>query len=102
MVACSPNDAKDLLVQHESLRLVEVGSPSTAAYEREGKFAAYRNLPTLCEYLIVNPATRYCDLYRLGANGLWVLYPAAAGTSVHLASVDRTLTAEELWDEVAA
>ena len=36
----------------------------------------------------------------LGADGLWVLHPAAAGTSVPLASVDRTLAAEELWDEL--
>jgi Uma2 family endonuclease len=102
MVTCSASDAKDPLVQREPIVLVEVLSPSTASYDRGGKFQAYRTLATLREYWLIDPATRHSDLYRLGADGLWVLHPAAPTDSVRLASVDLTIDAATLWDEVPA
>jgi Uma2 family endonuclease len=77
MVTCSPADARDPLIQREPLLLVEVLSPSSASYDRGGKFAAYRSLPTLREVLLVDPDARSCDLFRLGERGLWKLRPAA-------------------------
>jgi Uma2 family endonuclease len=100
MVTCSAADARDPLIQREPLLLVEVLSPSTASYDRGGKFAAYRTLPTLREVLFVDPDARTCDLFRLGDKGLWELHPAAPGADVQLASVDLTITAAVLWDEV--
>ena len=100
MVTCSTSDAQDPLIQREPTLLVEVLSPSTASYDRGGKFHAYRTLPTLREYLLIDPSTRHSDLYRLGSEGLWVLHPAAPTDSVHLASVELTISAAVLWDEV--
>ena len=37
------------------------------------KFAAYRQLPSLQEYLLVDVDRQRCDLFRKGADGLWVL-----------------------------
>ena len=100
MVTCSAADAADRLVKREPVLAVEVLSPSTAAYDRGDKFNDYRQLPSLREYLLVDPQSRRCDLYRKGGDGLWVLHPSAAGEAVTLASVDLTITAEALWDEV--
>lgn len=100
MVTCSATDAQDPLIQREPTLLVEVLSPSTASYDRGGKFHAYRTLPTLREYLLIDPGTRHSDLYRLGGDGLWVLHPAAPADSVHLASVELSISAAVLWDEV--
>ena len=100
MVTCSASDAQDPLIQREPTLLVEVLSPSTASDDRGGKFHAYRTLPTLREYLLIDPSTRHSDLYRLGSEGLWVLHPAAPTDSVHLASVELTISAAVLWDEV--
>ena len=80
--------------------VVEVLSPSTAAYDRGEKFDAYRLLPTLQEYLLVDPAARRCDLYRRGADGLWVLHPGAPEQGVHFASVGLELEGARLRDEV--
>lgn len=102
MVTCAAADAGEAMVKREPLLLVEVLSPSTAAYDRGAKFAAYRQLPTLREYLLVDPDTRRCDLYRLGADGLWVLHPFEPGQDLQLASVGLELPAATLWDEVPA
>ena len=59
-----------------------------------------RRLASLREYLLVDPRTHRCDLYRLGADGLWVLHPVEPGQPLKLASVELVVTAETLWDEV--
>ncbi|HOW46730.1 MAG TPA: Uma2 family endonuclease [Rubrivivax sp.] len=100
MVTCSAADAADPLVKREPVLLVEVLSPATAAYDRGDKFAAYRKLPSLREYLLVDTDSRRCDLYRKGGDGLWVLHPFEPGQAVTLASVELELGAAALWDEV--
>jgi Uma2 family endonuclease len=100
MVTCSPADAAEPLVKREPLLLVEVLSPSTAAYDATEKFAAYRQLPSLREFALIDPSTRRCDVYRLGAEGLWVLHPFEAGQDLWLASVNLRISSDELWDEV--
>lgn len=100
MVTCSSVDAADPLIKREPLLVVEVLSPSTAAYDRGDKFAAYRLLPSLSELLLVDPDSRRCDLYRKGADGLWVLHPFEPGQAVRLQSVTLDLGVEALWDEV--
>ncbi len=100
MVTCSAQDAADPLIKREPVLLVEVLSPGTAAYDRGDKFAAYRRLATLREYLLVDPDTRRCDLYRLGQEGLWVLHPGEPGQGLRLDSVGLDLSAAALWAEV--
>lgn len=100
MVTCSAADAAQRLIKREPLLVVEVLSPSTAAFDRGDKFADYRLLPTLAEYLLVDVRSRRCDLYRKGADGLWVLHPSDAGQPVQLASVALEINAEALWADV--
>lgn len=99
-VTCSTADAADRLIKREAMLVVEMLSTSTTAYDRGDKFADYRRLPSLCEYLLVDPLQRRCDLYRKGADGLWVLHPSEFGADVLLASVDCTISADALWEEV--
>ena len=96
MVTRSAADAANRLVKREPMLIVEVLSPGTAAYDRGDKFAAYRTLPSLQEYLPVDAKTRCCDLDRKGADGLWVLHPSEAGQGVGLASVALEVSAEAL------
>jgi len=100
LVTCSAADAADPLIKREPVLVVEVLSPATAAYDRGEKFAAYRQLPSLQEYLLVDPAARRCDLYRRGADGLWVLHPGTPEGGVHFGSVALNLDGARLWDEV--
>ena len=100
VVTCSARDAKDPLVKREPSLLVEVLSPSTAAYDRGVKFSSYRQLPSLQEYVLIDTDTRATDVYRKGDDGLWVLHPFASDEAVELASVALTIPAAVLFDEL--
>ncbi len=100
MVTCSAADAADPLVKRDPTLLVEVLSSATAAHDRGDKFAAYRKLPGLREVLLVDTDSWRCDLYRKGADGLWVLHPFEPGQALRLESVALDLPAEQLWAEV--
>jgi Uma2 family endonuclease len=102
VVTCSARDTQDPLVKREPTLIVEVLSPSTAAYDRGEKFSRYRQLPSLQEYVLVDTDTRATDVYRKGADGLWVLHPFARNQTVELASVALTLSAAVLFDELDA
>ena len=43
---------------------------------------------------------RSADVYRNGADGLWVLHPFALGETVELASVELRLPAAELFADI--
>lgn len=100
LVTCSPVDAQDRLIKREPLLLVEVLSDSTAGFDRGEKFAAYRLLSSLQEYALIDPHTCATDVYRKGADGLWVLHPFRRDQPVEFASVALNLAADVLFAEV--
>jgi Uma2 family endonuclease len=100
MVTCSAADLADRLIKREPVLVAEVLSPSTAGHDRGAKFADYRRLPTLNEYLLVDVDRRQCDLYRKGADGLWVLHPSGPDETVRLASIDLVVEAADLWADL--
>jgi Uma2 family endonuclease len=100
MVTCSADDLQDRLIKREPSLVVEVLSPSTAAHDRGDKFAAYRQLPSLQEYLLIDVDRQRCDLFRKGVDGLWVLHPSSADEPVQLASVNLQLTPAALWADL--
>ena len=100
MVTCSAADLEDRLIKREPVLVVEVLSASTAAFDRGEKFAAYRASPKLTEVLLVDVQRRRCDLYRKGADGLWVLHPSEPGAGVRLASVELDVAGTELWADI--
>lgn len=100
MVTCSAEDAASRLIKREPVLVVEVLSPSTAGFDRGGKFASYRALPSLQEYLLVDVDAKRCDLHRLGADGLWVLHPSQGDEMVTLASVDLALPGAVIWADL--
>jgi Uma2 family endonuclease len=58
--------------------VVEVLSPSTEAWDRGGKFAQYRTLASLHEYVLVSPDALRVEWFTREANGSWA-YRAAEG-----------------------
>ena len=100
LVTCSALDSASAMVKTEPKLIIEVLSPSTAAYDRGLKFSHYRNLASLEEYVLIDLDTRSTDCYRKGANGLWVLHPFARGEAVELACVALTLTEAQLFADV--
>ena len=100
MVTCEPPSPHNEFVKTDAKLVVEVLSPTTAAYDRGDKLASYRQLPSLLEYLLVDVDTRRCDLFRKQANGLWVLHPFEPNATVQLDSVALGISGDALWADV--
>jgi Uma2 family endonuclease len=76
--------------------IVEVLSDSTEAYDRGEKFAHYRRLPSLREYLLVSQREPRLESYRRTATGEWMLSEAGAGQTLILASLDAVQLSTDL------
>ncbi len=77
--------------------LVEVLSDSTEAYDRGEKFAHYRRIPSLREYVLVSQRERRIEVHRLNESGRWELYEAAVGESIMLDSLGCQLSVDEVY-----
>jgi Uma2 family endonuclease len=99
MVTCAETDREDRYVKRDPVLVVEVLSESTAAYDLGEKFAAYRQLPGLKEYVLVDPQRPRIQIFRPGADGHWVLYPAGPEDRLELTSVGLNTSVGELYGE---
>lgn len=102
MVSCDEADRQQELALHAPLLIVEVLSDSTAAYDRGDKFAAYRQLGSLQEYLLINIRSRRLELFRREPVG-WVLHePVGVGESavLRLDSVALDLTLSDVFSDL--
>ncbi|MFA7240108.1 MAG: Uma2 family endonuclease [Sulfuricellaceae bacterium] len=100
MVTCSETDRQSRSVMNEPLLVVEILPPSTALYDHNRKFAAYRQLPSLQEYVLVNAGQMGIDSYRRGEGKDWILHPYGVGESVVLHSLNLTFPVEEAYRDV--
>jgi len=81
--------------------IVEVLSDSTKAYDREGKFALYRQVPSLREYLLVSQDRVRVECYRRGTDDHWPLTDyVRLEDRIPLKSLDCTLVLAEIYDKV--
>lgn len=100
VVTCDSRDSQsNQFVQYPCL-IVEVLSPSTEAYDRGGKFAHYRRLETLQEYVLIQSEQIGVECFRRNEQGLWVLFPYEAGDTLILQSVGLSVPIAALYRQV--
>ena len=97
-VTCDPADLRTDMLFRAPTVVVEVLSDSTQSYDRGQKFTWYRRLPSLQEYLLVDPDTRELQLFRRGADGLFTLHDLTGMPQVDLTSIGCSLPADEIFD----
>lgn len=108
-VVCGPSISRgpDPLALHNPLVIVEVTSPSTERYDRGRKFARYRTLPSLQEYVLVSHRERLIEVFRRGPGGDdsdgndgWPLAARGlAGQQVELTSIGCRLSVDDIYDD---
>ena len=99
-VTCAEADHRQKHYKNTPVLIVEVLSDSTAAYDRGRKFSLYRQLPSLREYVLIDPTTFSVDVFRRREDGHFVLYPFGAGERVELASMEYAVAIEDLYEDV--
>ena len=99
-VSCDERDknAAEDFIRYPRL-IVEVLSPTTAAFDRGEKFADYRTSESLQEYVLINQERVSVECFRRNAEGLWVLYPYSQGQEVQFASVNFSCAIETLYED---
>ena len=77
--------------------LVEVLSEATEAYDRGAKWAHYRRIHSLREYVLVSQAEPLVEVYRRAETGRWELLEARSGETIELASLDVRLDVASVY-----
>ncbi len=91
MVSCHPADLAAERVLHHPRVIVEVLSDSTAAYDRGQKFAAYRMLDSLQEYVLIDPERRTLEIFRRLPSNDWLLATRDSARALVLASLEMEM-----------
>ena len=76
--------------------IVEVLSDSTEAFDRGEKFAQYRTVPTLREYVVVSQHRARIEVFTRSDNG-WTLRDANAGQRIEVASIGCVIDVDEVY-----
>jgi Uma2 family endonuclease len=77
--------------------IVEVLSDSTESYDREEKFAHYRRIPSLREYLLVSQHERRITHLSRNDDGSWTLRDVVGASVVRLPSIGCELSLAEVY-----
>lgn len=88
--------------------IVEVLSDSTEKYDRDGKFAHYKRIPSLAEYVLVSQKEKCIEVFRRisGSKGAeeWDIESekAFAGQTITLKSIECELSVDEVYEDPLA
>jgi Uma2 family endonuclease len=80
------NSTEDFIVY--PILVIEVLSPSTAAFDRGEKFADYQTSPSLREYVLINQSQMSVECFRLSESGNWVSQTYGQAEEIDFASID--------------
>jgi Uma2 family endonuclease len=100
LVTCTLEDRLSMHFKRQPTLLVEVLSESTAAFDRGQKFAIYRQLPSLREYVLIEQNRMSVECFRREENDRWLLQAYGPGDRVELPSVGFTTAIETFYEDV--
>lgn len=80
--------------------IIEVLSDSTERYDRGEKFAHYRSLPSLIDYVLVSQHAPLVEHYTRRADGLWLFQALGSGERLSLPSIGCAIEVDRLYLKV--
>ena len=80
--------------------IFEVLSPSTEALDRGGKFAAYRQIETLTDYVLIEPERIFVDHYRRTPEGWLLRNYTRRADALGFPDLEIELPLDEIYDEL--
>ena len=103
-VSCDERDAQPEDEGQDAIRfptvIAEVLSPSTKRRDRTTKFDEYRTIPTLREYVLVEPERMSVQVYRRAADDTWPVTMYQDGDTIALESLAVHLPVTQLYCKV--
>ena len=99
-VSSEAHDPQQLPALQQPQMIIEVSSPETDAYDRGRKFAAYRKLASLREYVLIDSRAIGLECFRHTADGAWIYQPYGPDSTVVLESVQFSCPIAALYATV--
>ena len=96
-VTCDKGDLATEYLFRAPTVVFEVLSPSTQGYDRSQKFALYRRLESLQEYVLVDPDSRRVEAFRRSPDGAWVLNDMSDSDTLHTPSLGVSIAMVEVF-----
>jgi Uma2 family endonuclease len=102
VVACEPDSDTDELYVRRPRLIVEVLSPSTESTDRREKWFAYRGIPSLFSYALVDSERREVVYFVRSSAGEWETANLEDGEAMHLVcpGLRKGLTLDSLYEGV--
>ena len=80
--------------------IIEVLSPSTKSYDRGDKFKLYRAIPTLREYILIDPEKISIEAFYINGQGEWALREYAnMNDTLSILTVGVTLPLTDIYED---
>ncbi|MEG4394323.1 Uma2 family endonuclease [Microcoleus sp. BROC3] len=79
---------------------MEVLSPTTEAFYRGDKFADYRSLSSIQEYVLIGQQRMNVDCYRRDVEGRWVFSSCGEEECLELDSINFQCPISALYEDV--
>jgi Uma2 family endonuclease len=100
VVTCDPRDLADEQLTRFPIFLVEIVSASTETLDRGGKFAEYRTISTVEEYVLIDSRTVHVEVFRRRDVTRWFFEEYGPGDQVVFESIDVRLPIESLYEDL--
>ena len=100
MVTCDRADLRADRAMRSPTLVIEVLSPSTQGYDRSQKFALYRQLASLKEYILIDPETLRIEGFRREPDDRWLLVDMSQHALMDCASVGCAVPLAQVFEGV--
>ena len=100
MVTCDRADLRADLALRSPTLVIEVRSPSTQGYDRSQKFALYRRLASLKEYILIDPETLRVEGFRREPDDRWMLVDFSQDEVMDCASVGCAVPLAQVFEGI--
>ena len=100
MVTCDDRDRELKTYKKYPRLIVEVLSETTERFDRGDKFADYRKLETLQEYVLIDQTKKRVDCFRRNSDGVWTVKFYTPDEEIHLQSIDFRIGFDTLYEDV--
>lgn len=100
IVTCDSRDEEFTYYKKYPKLIIEVLSKSTESFDRGDKFADYRQIETLEEYVLISQSKKRVECFRKNEQDLWVLYTYQENEQLKLTSINFTCEINDLYEDV--
>ena len=101
LVTCAKADAGDERTVPNPRLIIEVLSPGAKGCDKRNKFILYRTMPSLREYVLIDPARRQVEVFTLAKDGAWWLTDQTQAGELTLSSIDCKLPIKSVFKGVS-